>query len=168
MTTLDRKLISSWEALREVVVSYRRANQAIALTNGCYDLLHVGHIRSLQGARAQADLLLVAINSDLSVRRYKGPGHPAVPESERAEILAALQCVDHVYVFGEPTVDRLLELIKPDAYCKGPEYDMTNLPERELVKRLGLRFVNVGDPKDHSSTELAARIVNRHQGGSMS
>jgi len=165
--TPEHKLISSWDALRDVVGSYRRANKSIALTNGCYDLLHVGHIRSLRGARAQADLLVVAINSDLSVRRYKGPGHPAVPEHERAEILAALACVDHVFVFGEPTVDRLLEEMRPDAYCKGPEYDMTNLPERELVKRLGLRFVNVGDPKDHSSTELAARIANRHEGGSM-
>ncbi len=157
------KLLRTPEALHDTVRRLRAQDKAIALTNGCYEILHVGHLRSLQSAREQGDCLIVAVNSDESTRRYKGPGHPAVPEDERAEILAGLGCVDYVYIFDEPTVDGLLERIRPDAYCKGPEYTMENLPERETLKRLGGRLVTVGDPKDHSTTELIRRIAKLHE-----
>lgn len=157
------KLLMTPEALDDAVRRLRAAGKTIALTNGCYEILHVGHLRSLRSAREQGDCLIVAINSDESTRRYKGPGHPAVPQDERAEILAGLACVDHVYVFDEPTVDGLLERIRPDAYCKGPEYTMDNLPERDTLRRLGGRLVTVGDPKNHSTTELIRRIVALHR-----
>lgn len=150
------------ERLREAVESIRAAGEAIAFTNGCYDLLHVGHVRSLAGARRCGDRLIVGVNSDRSVQRNKGPNLPIVPEAERAELLAALVCVDHVFIFDDPTVDALLELIRPDAYCKGPEYTVETLPERDTVKRLGIRFEQVGDPKDHSTTALIRRIVAAH------
>ena len=156
------KLIETREQLRGVVESIREAGETIAFTNGCYDLLHVGHVRSLQGARRCGDRLIVGVNSDASVQRNKGPKLPIVPERERAELLAALNCVDHVFIFDDPTVDPLLELIRPDAYCKGPEYTTETLPERDTVKRLGIRFEQVGDPKDHSTTALIRRIVAAH------
>jgi rfaE bifunctional protein nucleotidyltransferase chain/domain len=153
----DHKLISGWEALTEVVRRVRASGRTIALTNGCYDILHVGHLRSLEAAHRHGDCLIVAINSDESVRRYKGR-EPIVPEHERAEILAGLSCVSHVFVFDEPSVDRLLEEIRPDAYCKGPEWTAENLPERETLARIGGKLVAVGDPKNHSTTELIKRI----------
>ena len=159
------KLIPTREHLRDLVASIRATGQTIAFTNGCYDLLHVGHVRSLQGARACADRLIVAINSDASVRRNKGPHLPIVPQEERAEVLAALASVDYVFVFDDPTVDALLELIRPDAYCKGPEYNMENLPERETVRRLGIQYRQVGDPKDHSTTDLIRRVAAAQRTG---
>jgi rfaE bifunctional protein nucleotidyltransferase chain/domain len=148
--------------LREAVRAIRAAGETIAFTNGCYDLIHVGHIRSLEGAKRHADRLIVGINSDASVRGNKGEGHPIVPAVERAEVLAALACVDYVIVFDDKTVDPLLELIRPDAYCKGTEYTIETLPERETVKRLGIAFHRVGDPKDHSTTDLIRRVVEAH------
>ena len=159
------KVIPTKEHLRDVVASVRAAGETIAFTNGCYDLLHVGHVRSLQGARACADRLIVGVNSDASVKRNKGPRLPVVPQHERAEVLAALACVDYVFVFDDPTVDPLLELIRPDAYCKGPEYDMNNLPERETVRRLGIAYRQVGDPKDHSTTDLIRRVAEAQRAG---
>ncbi len=152
------KIIESPAALEAVVRQLRGEKKRIALTNGCYELLHVGHLRSLRDARAQGDCLIVGLNSDASVRKYKGKGDPVVPEDERAELLAGLDCVDYVYIFGEPSVDGLLELIRPDAYCKGPDWTMENLPERETLRRLGGRLVAVGGPKDHSTTDLIRRI----------
>lgn len=156
------KLLETRRQLREAVEAIRAAGESIALTNGCYDLLHVGHVRSLQGARQAADRLIVGVNSDASVKRNKGPKLPIVPELERAELLAALACIDLVFIFDDPTVDSLLELIQPDVYCKGPEYTVETLPERDTVKRLGIRFAQVGDPKDHSTTALIRRIVAAH------
>jgi rfaE bifunctional protein nucleotidyltransferase chain/domain len=153
------KLIETREQLRRTVEAIRSAGQSIAFTNGCYDLLHVGHVRSLQGARGCGDRLIVGVNSDASVRRNKGDHLPIVPEAERAEVLAALACVDHVFIFDDPTVDALLELIRPDAYCKGTEYTVETLPERDTVKRLGITFRQVGDPKVHSTTELIQRVA---------
>ena len=141
-----------------MVESIRATGKTIAFTNGCYDLLHVGHVRSLQGARACADVLIVGANSDSSVKRNKRPDLPIVPENERAEMLAALACVDHVFVFDDPTVDALLESIRPTVYCKGPEYTIDTLPESATVRRLGIQFRQVGDPKDHSTTDLIRRI----------
>jgi rfaE bifunctional protein nucleotidyltransferase chain/domain len=157
--------IANPQRLRDVVESIRAAGETIAFTNGCYDLLHVGHVRSLQGARACADRLIVGVNSDASVKRNKGPHLPVVPETERAEVLAALACVDYVFVFDDPTVDPLLELIRPDAYCKGPEYTMENLPERETVRRLRITYRQVGDPKDHSTSDLIRRVAESAREG---
>lgn len=160
-STGAKRVVSSDE-LNGVVQRLRRKGCTIALTNGCYDLLHVGHLRSLAGAKEAADVLIVAINSDASVRRWKGEGYPVVSEDERAEMLAGFACVDLVYVFDDPSVDGLLEAIRPDAYCKGPEYTLENLPEADTVRRLGIQFRNVGDPKDHSSSGIAERIVAAH------
>ena len=159
----DRKLISTRDALNEVVARLRREGKRIAFSNGCFEILHVGHLRSLQDARRHGDCLIVAVNSDDSVRRYKGREEPIVPEHERAEIVGGLACVDFVYIFDEPTVDGLLEDIRPDAYCKGPEYTMENLPERETLKRVGGTLVQVGDPKDHSTSDLLRRIAEHGQ-----
>lgn len=158
----DNKVIPSWEALRDVVGQLRRAKKSIAFTNGCFDLLHVGHLRSLRSAREKGDCLMVAINSDTSTRRYKGSGRPIVPDHERAEMLAGLACVDYVFIFDEPTVDRLLDEIRPDAYCKGTEYSVQMLPERDTVQRIGTAFYAVGDPKDHSTADLIEKVVTSH------
>ena len=160
----DQKLIPTRQALKEVVVRLRGDGKRIAFSNGCFEILHVGHLRSLEDARRHGDCLIVAVNSDESVRRYKGREEPIVPEHERAEIIGGLACVDFVYVFDEPTVDGLLEDVRPDAYCKGPEYTMENLPERETLKRVGGTLVQVGDPKDHSTTDLLQRIAQRRTG----
>ncbi len=161
----EPKLIATTDALKEVVAGLRREGKRIAFSNGCFEILHVGHLRSLQDARCHGDCLIVAVNSDESVRQYKGREEPIVPEHERAEILGGLACVDFVYIFDEPTVDGLLELIRPDAYCKGPEYTMENLPERETLKRVGGTLVTVGDPKDHSTSDLLNRIAERRHPG---
>ena len=157
----EKKVIATRDALSDVVARLRRDGNRIAFSNGCFEILHVGHLRSLQDARRKGDCLIVAVNSDDSVARYKGREEPIVPEHERAEILGGLACVDFVYIFDEPTVDGLLELIRPDAYCKGPEYTMENLPERETLKRIGVPLVQVGDPKDHSTSSLFRRITGR-------
>ncbi len=161
---VGEKLIKTRAALNEVVTRLRRDGKRIAFSNGCFEILHVGHLRSLEDARRHGDCLIVAVNSDESVRRYKGREEPIVPEHERAEILGGLACVDFVYVFDEPTVDGLLEDVRPDAYCKGPEYTMENLPERETLKRVGGTLVQVGDPKDHSTSDLLRKIAERRAG----
>ncbi len=158
-----QKLIATRDALKELVATLREQHKKIAFSNGCFELLHVGHLRSLQGARQHGDCLIVAVNSDASVKRYKGREHPIVPEQERAEIIAGLDCVDYVYLFDEPTVDGLLQDIRPDVYCKGPEYTMENLPEAETLRRVGGRLVQVGDPKDHSTSDLFRRIADRQK-----
>ncbi len=155
-----QKLIATRDALNELVATLREQHKTIAFSNGCFELLHVGHLRSLQDARRHGDCLIVAVNSDESLRRYKGREQPIVPEQERAEILAGLVCVDYVYIFDEPTVDGLLQDIRPDAYCKGPEYTLANLPEAETLRRVGGRLVQVGDPKDHSTSDLLRRIAD--------
>ena len=141
------------------LLSERRAKgQAVVFTNGAFDLLHVGHLRTLQGARALGDCLVVALNSDASVRRSKGAGRPVVPEAERAELLCALACVDYVTVFDEATVDPLLLRLKPEIHAKGTDYTVETVPERTTVLSYGGRIAITGDPKDHSTTELAKRI----------
>ena len=135
----------------------RAAGRTIAFANGCFDLLHVGHIRYLEGAAAEADRLVVAINDD-EVAGGKGPGRPILPAVDRAELVAALRGVDYVVVFPEPTVTPLLELLKPDVHCKGTDYTVDTVPERDTVARYGGRIAIVGDPKDHSTRDLLARI----------
>ena len=130
----------------------------IAFANGAFDLLHVGHIRYLEGAKREADRLVVAINSDESVRGLKGPNRPVLAEADRAELVAALRAVDYVTIFHEPTVAPLLELLKPDVHCKGTDYTVDTVPERDTVRAYGGRIAIVGDPKDHSTTDLLSRL----------
>ena len=139
----------------------RAAGKRIALANGVFDLLHVGHIRYLEAARRTADVLVVAVNSDASARALKGPGRPLLPQKERAEILAALACVDYVTVFAETTAASLIARIAPDVHCKGTDYRPGTVPEREMVRRAGGRVAIVGDPKDHASRDLIRRILER-------
>jgi D-glycero-beta-D-manno-heptose 1-phosphate adenylyltransferase len=146
------------EGLAKVAADWRAAGEAITLANGCFDLLHVGHVRYLRGAKALGGKLVVAINSDQSVRRLKGPGRPAMPELERAEIIAALECVDAVVIFDEPDVRALIREIKPDVQVKGTDYTRESVPERDEVMAYGGRVEIVGDPKDHSTTELLGRV----------
>ena len=132
----------------------RSAGEKIILANGCFDLLHAGHVRYLTGAKELGGFLVVGINSDEQVRRLKGAGRPFIPELERAEIISAIRVVDAVTIFDEPTVDELIDAIRPDFHAKGTDYTTDTVPERERVLAYGGRVAIVGDPKDHSSTDL--------------
>src|SRR5688572_19662857 len=139
----------------------RATGRTVAFANGCFDLLHVGHVRYLEAAAQEADVLVVAINDDQSVRALKGEGRPILAAEHRAELVAALRCVDFVIVFPEPTVGPLLELLHPDVHCKGTDYTLDTVPERDVVHAYGGRIAIVGDPKDHSTRDLLARIASR-------
>ena len=151
-------MVLSRSELVERVLSDRAQHLTIAFANGAFDLLHVGHIRYLEGARREADRLVVAINSDESVRRLKGPARPILPEADRAELVDALRAVDYVVIFPEPTVTALLELLRPDVHCKGTDYTIETVPERDTVRGYGGRIAIVGDAKDHSTTDLLSRV----------
>jgi len=152
------RIILDRQELKQEIDRLRGQGRTIVLANGAFDILHVGHIRYLRGAAAEGDVLVVAVNSDASVQRYKDPKRPLQPLAERMEIVSAMACVDFVIAFDDPTCDALLELIRPDVHAKGPEYTPDNLPEYPTLKRLGIRLANVGDPKNHSSTELIERL----------
>ena len=137
----------------------RRAGRTIAFANGCFDVLHVGHVRYLEGAKREGDRLVVAVNDDGSVRALKGADRPIMPASARAELVAALRAVDYVVTFPELTVERLLKTIRPDVHCKGTDYRVDTVPEREVVRAYGGRIAIVGDPKDHSTRDLFAKIA---------
>ena len=141
-----------------VAAAWRAQGHTVTLANGCFDLLHVGHVRYLQAARALGGKLVVAINSDCGVRVLKGPERPAMPEQERAEIIAALASVDAVVIFDEPDVRALVRELQPDIQAKGTDYTRDTVPERPEVEAYGGRVEIVGDPKDHSTTELLGRI----------
>jgi rfaE bifunctional protein nucleotidyltransferase chain/domain len=150
------------DELRQRVAEWRRAGERITLTNGCFDLLHVGHVRYLHAAKKLGGRLVVAINSDESVRALKGPGRPLMPAAERAEILAALADVDAVVIFPEPDVRALIREIRPDIHAKGTDYTADTVPERDVVLECGGRVAIVGDPKDHSASEIIrARLERR-------
>nr|WP_234945299.1 adenylyltransferase/cytidyltransferase family protein [Anaeromyxobacter sp. Fw109-5] len=134
------------------------AGRTIALANGVFDLFHVGHLRYLKGARAEADLLVVAVNSDASTRANKGPGRPIVPEGERAEIVEALGCVDHVVLFDSKDVVPVIRALRPDVQVKGTDYTPDTIPEAAEVRAYGGRVAVAGDPKDHSTTELIGKL----------
>ena len=153
-----REKILSRESLRARLAEKRRRGQRIVLTNGCFDVLHVGHIRYLEGARHEGDAVVVGVNSDVSVRRLKGAGRPILLEQARAELVAALGVVDYVTVFSEPDVGALLTELRPDVHAKGTDYTVETVPEREIAARLGIRVAIVGDPKLHSTQELLARV----------
>jgi len=146
------------QELVERVAGDRARGLTIAFANGGFDLLHVGHVRYLEAARREADRLIVAVNDDQSIRGLKGPSRPVLAEADRAELVAALRAVDYVVIFPEPTVTPLLELLKPDVHCKGTDYTVDTVPERDTVRAYGGRIAIVGDPKDHSTSDLLTRL----------
>lgn len=148
-------------ALIERVAIERAKGSKIILTNGCFDLFHVGHIRYLAGAKELGGFVITAINSDRQVRELKGNGRPFMPENERAEMVASLRFVDAVTIFDEPTVTELLQAIRPDIHAKGTDYTTETVPEREIVRSYGGEVAIVGDPKDHSSTDLIAAVSKK-------
>ena len=152
MTILNR------EELIERVAAAREAGAKIVFANGCFDVLHVGHVRYLAGARELGDILIVGINSDQQVALQKGAGRPVLPASERAEIVAALESVTYVTIFNEPTVEELLLALKPDVHAKGTDYTTDTVPERDVVRSYGGQVAIVGDPKDHSTSAIIARL----------
>ena len=149
-----REKILSREQLRQRAAEWRAAGESLTLANGGFDLLHVGHVRYLHAAKQLGGRLIVAVNSDESMRSLKGQGRPLIPAEERAEIIAALADVDAVVIFSEPDVRRLIHEIRPDIHAKGTDYTVETVPERDEVLAYGGRVAIVGDPKDHSSTEI--------------
>jgi D-glycero-beta-D-manno-heptose 1-phosphate adenylyltransferase len=152
--------ILSRDALIARLGRERAAGRTIAFANGCFDILHVGHVRYLEAAAQEADLLVVAINDDASVKALKGENRPILAAEHRAELVAALRSVDFVVIFPEPTVAQLLEALHPDVHCKGTDYTVDTVPERETVRAYGGRIAIVGDPKNHSTRDLLARIAS--------
>src|SRR4051795_10273407 len=153
-------MVLSESQLVEAVARDRAAGLSVAFANGCFDLLHVGHVRYLEASAQEADRLIVAVNDDRSVAGLKGAGRPILPAAERAELVAALRGVSYVVVFGDPNVERLLLLIKPDVHCKGTDYTADTVPERAVVAGYGGRTAIVGDPKNHATRELLKRIAS--------
>jgi D-glycero-beta-D-manno-heptose 1-phosphate adenylyltransferase len=150
------------DQLADLVRADRAEGRTVAFANGCFDMLHVGHTRYLAGAAAEADRLVVAVNDDESVHRLKGAGRPIMSAVDRAEIVAALEGVDYVVTFSDPDVNRLLTLLKPDVHCKGTDYTVDTVPERQTVLGYGGRMAIVGDPKDHSTRDLLSTIKAHH------
>jgi D-glycero-beta-D-manno-heptose 1-phosphate adenylyltransferase len=153
MLSAESKIVTR-DRLRELLAEHRMRGQKIVLANGCFDTLHVGHIRYLGGARREGDVLVVAVNSDASVCALKGPGRPILPEAARAALVGALRAVDYVLLFSEPNVEALLEDLRPDVHAKGTDYTAGTVPERATSARLGVRVAIVGDPKDHSTRDF--------------
>jgi D-glycero-beta-D-manno-heptose 1-phosphate adenylyltransferase len=157
-----RPLVLRREVLAASVDTAKKHGARIVFANGCFDVLHVGHIRYLAGARALGDLLVVGVNSDEQVAIQKGTGRPIIPAAERAEMVASLESVDYVTIFNEPTVTELLLALKPDIHAKGTDYTEETVPERDVVRSYGGRVAIVGDPKDHSTSEMLARLCGNH------
>ena len=141
----------------------RKEGRKVVFANGCFDLFHVGHVRYLEGAGQQGDVLVVGVNSDRSVQQLKGKGRPLMPEDARAELLAAMECVDYVAIFDDVTAENILRDLRPDVHCKGTDYTEATVPEREVVGSWGGRVVIVGDPKDHSTRDVLARIAQQNR-----
>src|ERR1700687_564011 len=153
MRAAESKIVTP-ERLRELLAEHRQRGQKIVLANGCFDTLHVGHIRYLEAARREGDILTVAVNSDSSLCALKGAGGPILPETARDALVGALRGVDYVLLFGEPNVEGLLADLRPDVHAKGTDYTTETVPERATSARLGIRVAIVGDPKDHSTREF--------------
>lgn len=161
----SQKLVLSRNELAQTLAARRAKNEKIVLANGCFDILHVGHARYLHGAKAEGDILVVAINSDKSVRKLKGEGRPILPEHERAELVAALESVDYVIIFDEPNVEPLLDALRPNVHAKGTDYTAETVPERGVADRLGIRVAIVGDAKNHSTRDLLAQLTGNKPAG---
>jgi D-glycero-beta-D-manno-heptose 1-phosphate adenylyltransferase len=146
------------EELPEIAKDLREREKKIVFANGCFDILHVGHVRYLEGARAEGDALIVGVNADSSVGGLKGPGRPVLDENARAVLVAALRVVDYVVIFPDPNVESLLAELRPDVHAKGTDYTEQNVPERAVADRLGIRVAIVGDPKNHSTRELLETV----------
>jgi len=153
-----RHKILPLEPLALKIAEHKNRGERIVLANGCFDVLHVGHARYLQGARREGDVLIVAVNSDQSVRSLKGEGRPVLPAEARARLVAGLAAVSYVVVFEEPDVTRMLSTLRPHVHAKGTDYTIETVPERETSRRLGVRIAIVGDPKQHSTRDLLARL----------
>lgn len=156
---MSESILYSLEQAREKADALRQQGKSIALANGSFDLLHVGHVRYLLAAAEVADFLFAAVNSDASVRGYKGPERPVMPENERAEIVAAIRGVGAVIIFPEATVENVIRALRPDFHCKGTDYTPETVPEAPLVRKLGGEVRIVGDPKDHDSSSIIASIA---------
>ncbi len=154
------RILDRDQLLARVLIE-REHGRRIVFANGCFDILHAGHVRYLDGARALGDVLVVAVNADEQVARLKGPGRPILAEEDRAELVASLESVDFVTIFPEPTVEQLLLKLKPDVHAKGTDYTEDTVPEGEVVRSYGGRVAIVGDPKDHSTSELIAAISGK-------
>jgi rfaE bifunctional protein nucleotidyltransferase chain/domain len=150
--------VGTLEEVRRRLEEARAQGRTVAFANGCFDVLHVGHVRYLEGARAEADVLVVGVNGDASVRRLKGEGRPVLPEGDRALLVAAVRAVDHVVVFADDDVSRLLLALRPDVHCKGTDYTPDTVPEREVVRSYGGRIAIVGDAKQHDTRRLLERL----------
>ncbi len=155
---MSARIVHDYHALAPLLDAERARGRTIALANGCFDLLHVGHVRLVAAARACADVLVLALNTDASVRSYKGEGRPVVPLAERMEVVGALEGVAFVTSFGEPTAHALLEALRPDVHVKGTDWTEGSVPEGELVRSYGGRVAVAGDPKQHSTTEIITRL----------
>ncbi len=156
--------IKSLEEVVRVRAVMRAANQKLVFTNGCFDLLHVGHVRYLNHARSLGDALVVAVNSDESVRKLKGPGRPIMPERERAEVLAALACVDHVFIFGDPTPQQVIDAIVPDILVKGADWQIDEIVGRATVENAGGVVRNIPLVEGASTTSIISRVLERFGG----
>ncbi len=160
-----RKKIFARNELVDKLAEHRAKGEKIVLANGCFDILHVGHTRYLNGARGEGDVLVVAINSDEGVRKLKGAGRPVLPELERAEIVAGLESADYVIIFDELNVEPLLEALRPNVHAKGTDYTAETVPERAVAERLGIRVAIVGDAKNHSTRDLLAQLAGNKSAG---
>lgn len=159
------KIILELEEMARIVEGLKAQGKRIVLANGCFDMLHVGHIRYLRGAGALGDVLLVAVNSDAFIRARKGPTRPLFPQEERMELLEALECVDYIFPFSEPKVDRLLRRLRPHVHAKGTDYTLESVPERETSLACGIEIAIVGDEKNHSSSALIELIRQEGEDG---
>src|SRR5713101_2056198 len=157
MTTSGARIMDR-QRLQEAIAAAKKDGQRIVLANGCFDVLHVGHVRYLKAAKALGDVLVVAVNSDEQVRKQKGEDRPLMPQDQRAEIVSALDAVDFVTIFDEPTVAELLLALKPDIHAKGTDYTEDSVPERDVVRSFGGRVAIAGDPKDHSSSGVIEKV----------
>ncbi len=153
----EDKLVS-WEEAKTIRECLRSDNKTVVFTNGCFDIIHVGHVRCLNAAKEEGDILIVGLNSDLSVRNLKGEGRPILDQSERIKLLSAFSSVDYIVLFDEPSADKLIEWLCPDVHAKGTDYTQQTVPERELADRLGIRIAIVGDQKTHSTKSLIEKI----------
>jgi len=155
------RIVKDHTELKNIVDKAQKEGKIVVLTNGCFDLIHVGHVRYLQGAKAEGDLLVVALNDDESVRKFKRRDGPLMPEDERAEVVAAFEGVDYVTLFSEPSADAIIDLLRPNVHAKGTDYTEKTVPERDTVLAYGGRIAIVGDPKSHSTTALLARAAEK-------